>query len=49
MDMLQMFIFDLGWVFFAAWSTALVTLAAIAFKKDLLSMTIRVETQKDHL
>ncbi len=36
MDLAQVFIFDLGWVFFAAWGTVLVAVSAIAFGRDLL-------------
>jgi hypothetical protein len=36
MDLAQAFIFDLGWVFFAAWGTVLAAVSAIAFGRDLL-------------
>ena len=36
MDMVQVFIFDLGWIFFAAWGMALAAVSAIAFGRDIL-------------
>jgi hypothetical protein len=36
MDLAQLFIVDLGWVFFAAWAAVLTTVAAIAFGRDIL-------------
>jgi hypothetical protein len=36
MDMAQVFIFDLGWVFFVAWGTVLAAVSAVAFGRDLL-------------
>jgi len=36
MDIAQVFIFDLGWVFFAAWGMALAAVSAVAFGRDLL-------------
>jgi len=36
MDSAQMFVFDLGWLFFAAWGTILVALGVLAFGRDLL-------------
>jgi hypothetical protein len=32
----QLIIFDLGWVFFLAWSTALTVVAIEAFGRDIL-------------
>ncbi|MFY9912857.1 MAG: hypothetical protein WAK56_23675 [Candidatus Sulfotelmatobacter sp.] len=37
MELLQSFVFDLMWLFFAVWGTALITLAVIAFKPDILT------------
>ncbi|MFZ0771747.1 MAG: hypothetical protein WCA49_24040 [Candidatus Sulfotelmatobacter sp.] len=36
MDIAQVFIFDLGWVFFAAWGMVLAAVSAVAFGRDLL-------------
>jgi len=35
MDLAQVFIFDLGWIFFLAWGMVLVAVSAIAFGRDL--------------
>lgn len=35
MDFAQLFILDLGWIFFAAWATALATISVIAFGRDI--------------
>jgi hypothetical protein len=34
MDLAQVFIFDLGWIFFVAWGMVLVAVSAIAFGRD---------------
>jgi hypothetical protein len=36
MDMVEAFIFDVGWIFFAAWGMALAALSVIAFGRDIL-------------
>lgn len=36
MDMVEVFIFDIGWIFFAAWGMALIALSVIAFGRDIL-------------
>ena len=36
MDMVQGFIFDVGWFFFAAWGMALAAVSIIAFGRDFL-------------
>jgi len=36
MDMVPVFIFDVGWVFFAAWGMALAALSVVAFGRDIL-------------
>jgi hypothetical protein len=38
MELLQSFVFDLGWVFFAGWGMTLMTLAVVAFKPDIVAM-----------
>ena len=35
MDSLETFVFDLGWLFFAAWGMGILALCLIAFKADL--------------
>jgi hypothetical protein len=44
--MSQLFIVDLGWVFFAAWGIVLSTLTAIAFGRDILGLTGRAQEQR---
>ena len=39
MDLAQVFIFDLGWAFFAAWGTALAAVSIVAFGRDILTFT----------
>ncbi|MGA8620015.1 MAG: hypothetical protein WB660_16015 [Candidatus Sulfotelmatobacter sp.] len=46
MDMAQVFIFDLGWVFFAAWGTILVAVGVIAFGRDILRFTDQEDGDK---
>jgi hypothetical protein len=41
MDLAQVFIFDLGWIFFAAWSLVLAALSVVAFRHDILQSTDR--------
>jgi hypothetical protein len=36
MDLAQVFIFDLGWVFFAAWGTVLAAISVVAFGREIL-------------
>lgn len=40
MDIAQVFIFDLGWLFFAAWGMVLAAVGAIAFGRDLFPSTV---------
>lgn len=35
MDMTQAFIFDAGWIFFAAWGLVLAAASVIAFGRDM--------------
>ena len=35
MDMVEVFIFDVGWIFFAAWGMALAAVSVIAFGGDI--------------
>jgi hypothetical protein len=41
MDMVQVFILDLGWLFFIAWGMVLATVGAIAFGRDLFPSSSR--------
>jgi hypothetical protein len=41
MDSAQMFVFDLGWLFFAAWGTILTALGVVAFGRDIVAATHR--------
>jgi hypothetical protein len=47
MDLDQVFIFDLGWVFFAAWGMVLAAVGAIAFGRDLLLLVPRLSRKSD--
>jgi hypothetical protein len=44
--MSQLLIVDLGWVFFAGWSTILIALAGIAFGPDIRAFTDRQHGKK---
>jgi hypothetical protein len=37
MDLAQVFIFDLGWAFFAAWGMVLAAVSLIAFGADIFA------------
>jgi hypothetical protein len=37
MDLAQVFIFDLGWLFFAAWGTVLAAVSVVAFGRDIFA------------
>lgn len=39
MDLGQALVFDVSWVFFAAWTTVLTALIVIAFGRDLLGFS----------
>ena len=41
MDVVPVFIFDVGWIFFAAWTMALAALSVIAFGRDILPVAQR--------
>jgi hypothetical protein len=36
MDGIQLLVVDLGWFFFAAWTTALIAVSLVAFGSDIL-------------
>jgi hypothetical protein len=41
MELVDGFIFDAGWIFFAAWGMILAAVSAIAFGRDLLQWLSR--------
>ena len=47
MDLAQVFIFELGWVFFAAWGLVLAALSMVAFGQDILPAAHRAGVEKD--
>jgi hypothetical protein len=48
MDLPQSLIFDLGWVFFAAWTMVLAALSAVAFGRDLFPFGAHNTRQTKH-
>ncbi|MFZ0293627.1 MAG: hypothetical protein WAL52_08485 [Candidatus Sulfotelmatobacter sp.] len=42
MDRVQVFVLDLGWIFFIAWGMVLAAVGAIAFGRDLFPSTSRL-------
>jgi len=49
MDLAQVFIFVVGWVFFAAWGVVLAWVSVIAFGSDILSATQRATVEKERM
>lgn len=47
MELLQSFVVDLVWAFFAAWGTTLAALAVITFKPDILSRADRTNARSE--
>jgi hypothetical protein len=47
MDMVEVFIFDIGWIFFAAWGMALAALSVIAFGRDILPAAQPVTVRRE--
>jgi hypothetical protein len=45
MEVAQSFIFDAGWIFFAAWVVVLAALGAVAFGHDIVVMLARSNPQ----
>jgi len=41
MEFAQVFIFDLGWAFFAAWGTALTAVSLVAFGRDIVASSVK--------
>jgi hypothetical protein len=48
MDLAQLFIVDLGWIFLTAWGAVLFTLAGIAFAPDLRGFARNRQTRLKH-
>jgi hypothetical protein len=48
MDMVQEFVFDVGWIFFAAWSVTLAALSFFAFGRDIRAVTERSAHEREH-
>ena len=46
MDMVEVFIFDVGWIFFAAWGMALAAVSVIAFGRDIRAFTERTAARE---
>jgi len=49
MDLVQGFIFDVGWLFFAAWGMALAAVSIVAFGRDILPDAQRATVGKKRL
>jgi hypothetical protein len=47
MDMAQVFVFDVGWAFFAAWGMVLAAVSVIAFGRDLFPFTQQSNRNKN--
>ncbi len=47
MDLAQVFIFVVGWVFFAAWGVVLAWVSVIAFGRDILPTAQHVTAEKE--
>jgi hypothetical protein len=47
MDLEQVFIFDVGWLFFAAWGLVLAAVSVIAFGRDILPALPRLTRESD--
>jgi len=47
MDIAQAFIFDAGWLFFAAWAMVLAAVSVIAFGRDMYGIRRR-ENRKNN-
>lgn len=46
METLQVSVFDVGWIFFAAWAMALAALSVIAFGRDILPPAQRATVEE---
>jgi len=47
MDMVPVFIFDAGWIFFAAWGMALAAFSIIAFGRDIRAFAARTAGERE--
>jgi len=47
MDMAQAFIFDAGWIFFAAWGMFFWVVTVIAFGRDILEISQRLSGENN--
>jgi hypothetical protein len=47
MDLEPVFIFDVGWLFFAAWGVILAAVSVIAFGRDIVPALPRLTRQSD--
>jgi hypothetical protein len=48
MDLTQVFIFYVGWIFFAAWGMVLAAVSVIAFGRDILPMAQPATVENEH-
>jgi hypothetical protein len=48
MDFAQALIFDVGWIFFAAWGMVLTAASVIAFRGDIVAATGRTNSARNH-
>jgi hypothetical protein len=47
MDLGQVFIFTVGWIFFAAWGMVLAAVSVIAFGRDFIPSAQRAAIEKE--
>ena len=47
MDLAQVIILEVGWVFFAAWGVVLAAVSVIAFGRDILAFGQRATDEKE--
>ena len=47
MDLAQVFIFDLGWVFFVAWGMVLAAISVVAFGREILPSHPQANDEKE--
>jgi hypothetical protein len=47
MELARVFIFDVGWVFFAAWGMVLAAVSGVAFGRDILAFIERTSSKKE--
>jgi hypothetical protein len=48
MDLAQALIFDMGWIFFAAWGMVLTAASVIAFRGDITAAAGRTNSARSH-